>query len=60
MPTKLKYRNLLYTAVTRAKKMLIVVGQEGVWDEMAANNRKTLRYTLLKYFLEEGSKCEMV
>ncbi len=60
VPTKLKYRNLLYTAVTRAKKMLIVVGQEGVWDEMAANNRKTLRYTLLKYFLEEGSKCEMV
>jgi len=59
VPSKLKYRNLLYTAVTRAKKMLIIVGQESIWDEMAANNRKTLRYTLLKYFLEEGSRCEM-
>ena len=58
VPSKLKYRNLLYTAVTRAKKMLILVGSEGIWNEMAANDRKTLRYTMLKYYLTETSKNE--
>ena len=28
IPSPLKYRNLLYTAVTRAKKMLVIVGNE--------------------------------
>ncbi|MBR7132483.1 MAG: ATP-dependent RecD-like DNA helicase [Clostridia bacterium] len=59
VPSKLKYRNLLYTAVTRAKKMLIIVGERSVWDEMAANDRKTLRYTMLKTFIEEGARSEM-
>lgn len=54
IPQKLKYRNLLYTAVTRAKKMLIVIGDTSVWDEMAANDRKTLRYTTLKHYLEKS------
>lgn len=54
VPSKLKYRNLLYTAVTRAKKMLILVGEERIWQEMAENDRKTLRYTMLKTFLEES------
>ena len=54
VPTKLKYRNLLYTAVTRAKKMLIIVGSESIWHEMAANDKKTLRYTMLKEFLDEN------
>ncbi len=53
IPQKLKYRNLLYTAVTRAKKMLIVVGDPCIWEEMSANNRKTLRYTTLKHYLEK-------
>ena len=52
VPTKLMYRNLLYTAVTRAKKMLIIVGNQSVWDAMVENNRKTLRYTLLEHFLK--------
>ena len=51
VPSKLRYRNLLYTAVTRAKKMLILVGSEAVWEDMAANDRKTLRYTMLKNYL---------
>ena len=58
VPSKLKYRNLLYTAVTRAKKMLILVGSEGIWNEMTANDRKTLRYTMLKNYLTETSKNE--
>ncbi len=55
VPTKLKYRNLLYTAVTRAKKLLIAVGSEQIWNEMAENDRKSLRYTMLKTYLEKGN-----
>jgi exodeoxyribonuclease V alpha subunit len=50
-PHQLKYRNLLYTAVTRAKKMLITIGSREVIKQMSANNRKTLRYTALKHLL---------
>ena len=50
-PRQLLYRNLLYTAVTRAKKLLIVVGSENLYNQMAQNNKKTLRYTMLKEFL---------
>lgn len=54
IPTQLLYRNLLYTAVTRAKKMLVIVGSEAVYNQMAQNDRKTLRYTMLKEFLIEN------
>ena len=53
-PPQLLYRNLLYTAVTRAKKLLVVVGSENVYNKMAKNDRKTLRYTMLKEFLIEN------
>lgn len=56
-PPQLLYRNLLYTAVTRAKKLLVVVGLDSVYEKMAANDRKTLRYTLLKEFLAENENC---
>ncbi len=56
-PPQLLYRNLLYTAVTRAKKLLIVVGAESLYNKMAANNKKTLRYTLLKELIKENEKC---
>lgn len=51
-PPQLAYRNLLYTAVTRAKKMLIFVGSPSVVKKMVDNNKKTLRYSALKDFLE--------
>ncbi len=51
VPSLLRYRNLLYTAVTRAKKMLVIVGREDILKQMAANDRKTLRYTGLIHFL---------
>ncbi|MCL2054932.1 MAG: ATP-dependent RecD-like DNA helicase [Oscillospiraceae bacterium] len=51
---KLYYRNLLYTAVTRAKKLLIIVGSKNVVCAMVANNRRTLRYTCLKDMLEKA------
>ena len=50
---KLYYRNLLYTAVTRAKKMLIIVGSEKLTDYMILNDRRNLRYTALKEMLME-------
>lgn len=50
---KLYYRNLLYTAVTRAKKMLIIVGSMRVVESMVNNNRRTLRYSCLKDMLEK-------
>lgn len=48
---KLYYRNLLYTAVTRAKKMLIAVGSRNKIHDMVDNNRRTKRYTCLKHML---------
>ena len=53
---QLYYRNLLYTAVTRAKKILILVGNISTLRRMVDNNKKTLRYSGLKYFIERG--CE--
>lgn len=50
---KLYYRNLLYTAVTRAKRMLIIVGSKKRVDFMIDNNKRTLRYTALKNMLME-------
>lgn len=49
---KLYYRNLLYTAVTRAKKLLILIGSEEKIKSMVDNNRRTRRYTCLKNMLE--------
>ncbi len=54
VPSMLKYRNLIYTAVTRAKRMLVIVGNENTLLQMVANNRKTFRYTMLKGFLNEA------
>ncbi len=44
-PQQLLSRNLLYTAVTRAKKMVILVGQPTVVSHMVDNNRQIMRYT---------------
>ncbi len=48
---KLYYRNLLYTAVTRARKLLIIVGSQNKVYEMVDNNRRTNRYTCLRHML---------
>ena len=50
-PKQLQYRNLLYTAVTRAKSLLILVREEGTIQNMVANDRKTRRYSGLLRFL---------
>lgn len=50
-PPMLMYRNLLYTAVTRAKKILVIVGSEDKLYKMAENNKQNKRYSSLKDFL---------
>ena len=44
-------RNLLYTAITRAKKLLVVIGANNVIDNMVANYDSKKRNTGLKYKL---------
>jgi exodeoxyribonuclease V alpha subunit len=51
---QLMYRNLLYTAVTRARKLVIIVGREETVSHMVGNNMKMKRYTGLRAFLENG------
>lgn len=41
-------RNLLYTAVTRAKNVVVIVGPESALRKAVANNYTVKRYTLLK------------
>ncbi len=48
----LAYRNLLYTAVTRAKDLLVTVGSAQMIDAMTQNDRKAKRYSALSHFLK--------
>ena len=57
-PTQLIYRNLLYTAVTRAKKILIIVGDETRVRMMTENNKRNRRYSALKTFLCEQNTLQ--
>ena len=50
----LMVRNVLYTAVTRAKDLLILVGDERVVAQMVATDRRSRRYSGLKFRLKEG------
>lgn len=50
-PQKLAYRNLFYTAVTRAKKLIVLVGTESNVRVMVENDKKSRRYSALLHFL---------
>ena len=52
-PPMLYTRNLLYTGVTRAKKMLIVLGKESVMHYMIQNNDTKSRSTGLVYKIQK-------
>lgn len=47
-------RNLFYTAVTRAKKLVALVGREDIMQFMTSNNYEDLRYSGLSALLSEG------
>lgn len=55
---RLLTRNLLYTAVTRAQRMVVLVGQASVIGSMVQNHRQTKRYTglcpLLQKMMDEA------
>ena len=51
-PEMLLMRNMLYTAVTRAQNMVIIVGEKEVVQKMVDNDRQSLRYTGLKKLFE--------
>ena len=49
---RLSYRSLLYTAVTRAKKLLILIGSPRKVQEMVLNQERTVRYSCLTDMLQ--------
>jgi exodeoxyribonuclease V alpha subunit len=48
-PPLLMNRNLLYTAITRAKQLVVLVGDLKAMQSMINNNRGFERYSLLKF-----------
>lgn len=55
---RLSYRNLLYTAVTRAKRLLILIGSPRKVSEMVQNYQRTLRHSCLLDMLR--SQCPIM
>lgn len=54
--TAMLTKNLLYTAVTRAKKMVVLVGTKQNIFRMVSNNYTIKRFSMLKNFLLEEEK----
>ena len=52
-PPPLMTRNLLYTAVTRAKKLVLIVGNSDCVSRMVKNNHVQVRYSSLERRLRE-------
>jgi len=52
-PPMLLTRNLLYTAVTRARRMVMIVGREAAIDQMIGNVNTRKRYSALCWRLTE-------
>ena len=46
-------RNLLYTAVTRARRCVTLVGDEKTFEEMENNRMEQSRYTTLDLRIKE-------
>ena len=52
---RLLTRSIFYTGITRAKELLILVGDEAVARTMIANDRPASRYTFLRKRLESNA-----
>lgn len=48
VPSSLLARGVLYTAITRARELFVVVGSDELIAQMTANNRQTRRYSALR------------
>ena len=55
VPPTLLARGVLYTAITRAKELFILVGSEELLAQMVANDRQTRRYSALRTRLLQES-----
>lgn len=55
-PAMLLSRNLLYTGVTRAKHMVVLVGDEDVLAQMIANNKELTRNSSLDLRMKEAAE----
>ena len=53
---RLLTRGVLYTAITRARELLVIVGEESVIARMTANNRQSKRYSGLRWRLAGNNK----
>ena len=60
VPERLAYRNLFYTALTRAKSLLVLVGNEQGIQQMVNNDKKSRRYSALKYFIENDGNDDLL
>ena len=54
-PRMLMNRNLLYTAITRARRMVVLVGDPDVMNEMIDNTTEAKRYTSLDLYLKAAA-----
>ena len=50
-------RNLLYTAITRAKKLVILLGEKRILKQMVKNNNESKRLTKLSFWIKELSEA---
>ena len=50
-------RSVLYTAITRARELLVIVGREETVAAMTQNAKTSRRYTGLKLRLQRGASC---
>ena len=55
VPPTLLARGVLYTAITRAKELFILVGSEELLAQMVSNDRQTRRYSALRTRLLQES-----
>ena len=55
-PNIILTRNLIYTAVTRAKKMVVLVGEQKNLKRMVSNTYTVKRLTLLKQLLKDADQ----
>ncbi len=52
-PERLLNRSLFYTAVTRARQLLVLVGNEETVEKMVVSDKKTRRYSALRRRIRE-------
>jgi len=59
-PRMLFNRNLLYTALTRARRSVVILGRKSVFEEMIGNTESRKRYSGLKDAIKEMCDSDIV